>query len=247
MPALYLLALYLLALYLPALVAYLPPVSRPLNLAAALFLVACASPASHAQQPPSPPAPAAGPAVRPLANLATQRIVVTPAYALDRGDPLGWAAGIARPRAMLRQLDSAIVAEFDARGLGESWYFEPQLEKAYRLNSTYAPDPHLLAESPLRGRKLEVGKTYGEPLATQLRTMIALQDGARYVIMPVELRFEKVGDGSEGRAVLKLVLVDARTTEYRWIHEVASDPAPAFGPAVLASLAFHFADLVISP
>ena len=245
MPALFLPALGLSALFLPALVAYLLPVSRTLHLAAALFLVACASPASHAQQPP--PAPAAGPVVRPLANLATQRIVVTPAYAMDRGDPLGWAAGIARPRAMLRQLDSAIVAEFDARGLGESWYFAPQLERAYRLNSTYAADPHLLAESPLRGRKPEVGKTYGEPLATQLRTMIALQDGARFVILPVELRFEKVGAGPEGRAVLTLVLVDARTTEYRWVHDVASDPAPAFGPAVLASLASHFADLVISP
>ena len=49
------------------------------------------------------------------------------------------------------------------------------------------------------------------------------------------------------RAVLRLVLVDARTTEFMWIGEVQSDPAATFGPAVLASLASHFADLVISP
>ncbi len=46
---------------------------------------------------------------------------------------------------------------------------------------------------------------------------------------------------------MKLVLVDARTTEFLWVHEVRSDPAPAFGPAVLTSLANHFADLVIAP
>ncbi|MDE3152571.1 MAG: hypothetical protein KGL93_10035 [Gemmatimonadota bacterium] len=214
-------------------------------LAAAFALVACASPATHAQQPPAAPAPAAGPVVRPLANLASQRIVVTPVFALDHGDPMGWAAAISRPHAVLRQLDSAIVAEFDARGLNGTWYFAPTLEKSYQLNSTYAANPYMLAETALRG-EIRVGKTYGEPLATQLRTMIALQDGARFVILPVDVRFETAGEG-QGVAVLKLVLVDARTTEFQWVHEVKSDPAAAFGPPVLASLARHFADLVVSP
>ncbi len=218
--------------------------SRILNLAAALALAACASQASHAQQPPSTPAPVV---VRPLANLAAQRIIVAPVFALDQGDPLGWAAGIARPRAMLRQLDSAIVAEFDARGMRATWFFAPDLEKSYALNSTYAANPHMLAETPLLRGHIEVGNFYTDPLASQLRTMIAMQDGARYVMLPVDVRFEKVADGSLGRAVLRLVLVDARTTEFAWTHEIQSDPAPAFGPAVLASLAVHFADLVISP
>lgn len=148
---------------------------------------------------------------------------------------------------MLRQLDSAIVADFDARGLGGTWFFAPDLEKSYRLNSTYAANPYLLAETPLVGARIEVGHFYGDPLASQLRTMIAMQDGARYVMLPVDLRFEKMADGTMERAVLRLVLVDARTTEFMWIHEVQSDPAATFGPAVLASLASHFADLVISP
>ncbi len=184
--------------------------------------------------------------MRPLAPLVAQHIVVPPVFAIEQGDPLGWAAGIARPRATLRELDSAIVAEFDARGLGKDWYFAPTLDRSYRINSAYAANPYFLAETQLMG-KIELGKTYGEPLATQLRTMIALQDGARFVLLPVDVRFEKVGNTGEGRAVLKLVLVDARTTEYQWTGEVKSDPAKAFGPAVLASLASHFADLVISP
>ncbi len=174
------------------------------------------------------------------------RITVTPVFRLDEDDPLGWAAKIPRHTAMLRQLDSAIVTEFKARGLGGTWYFAPSLEKSYELNSTYAANPHMLAEEPLLG-KLELGKTYGEPLATQLRTMIAMEDGARRVILPVDVRFERAADGTSGVAVLKLVLVDARTTEFLWFHEVRSDSAPAFGPAVITSLANHFADLVVAP
>jgi hypothetical protein len=229
----------------PSGIGYIGRVSRTPILAAALALAACASPASHAQQPPTPPGPAE--TTRPLANLAAMRIIVPPVFRLDQGDPLGWAAAIPSPRAMLRQLDSAIVAEFDARGLTGAWYFAPALEKSYALNSTYAANPHLLAETPLLG-KIELGKNYGDPLASQLRTMIAMQDGARRVLLPVDLRFEKAEhDSTSGVAVLKLVLVDARTTEFLWIHEVKSDPAPAFGPAILKSLANHFADLVISP
>ncbi|HET7631209.1 MAG TPA: hypothetical protein VFK16_02710 [Gemmatimonadaceae bacterium] len=212
-------------------------------LAAALLVCGCASSASTAQQPEPAPAPAQ--TVRPLANLAARRIIVTPAYGFEPGDPMGWAATIQRPRVLLRQLDSAIVAEFTLRGLRSTWYFAPDLEKAYQVNSTYAADPFNLAENQLRG-KLEIGKNYGEPLATQLRTMIAMQDGARRIILPVNLHFEPA-DSGQGRAVIRLVLVDARTTEFLWVADVKSDPAPRFGPDVLKSLAFHFADLVVAP
>jgi hypothetical protein len=219
-------------------------VPRALNLTVLLAVVACASQPSRAQQPPA--SPASPVPTRPLANLAAQRLIVAPVSALDQGDPMGWAAAIARPRAVLRALDSVITAEFEARGLRGTWFFAPDLEKSYQINSTYATNPYMLAEMPLR-RGAKVGTFYTDPLASQLRTMIAMQDGARYVMLPVDLRFEKVGAGPEGRAVLKLVMVDARATEIMWVHEITSDPAPAFGPAVLASLATHFADLVASP
>jgi hypothetical protein len=205
-----------------------------------LLVSACASSAPKAQQAGASTAPA--PIVHPLANMAAQRVIVPPLYAIDQNDALGWAAAIPRSREAMSQIDSAITAEFSARGLGGVWYFTPELEKNYRVNSTYAADPHRLAENPLRG-KLEIGKNYGEPLATQLRTMIALQDGGRFVMLPVDVRFEKT-DGGMGQAVLKIVLVDARTTEFLWIGEVKSDPASAFGPPVITSLANHFADLV---
>jgi hypothetical protein len=213
-------------------------VTRALLALCAVLGTACAS---HVPAPPTP-----ADVSRPLAGLAAQRIVVTPVFAVQGGDALGWAASIARPRAMLRDLDSIIVAEFAARGMRTRWYFAPDLEHSFQLNPTYAPDPHALAVEPLRGR-LDPSKPYGDPLATQLRTIIALRDEGRFVLLPVEVRFERDGPGPNGRAVLKLVLVDARTVEYRWTRDVSSDPAPAFGSAVMTSLAAHFADLVISP
>ena len=184
--------------------------------------------------------------MRALGGLAAQRVTVTPVFAVATGDPLGWAATIARPRAMLRSLDSAIVAEFDARGMRSKWFFPPDLDRSYQVNPTYSPDPHALAEEPLRG-KPALDKPYPDPLASQLRTLVALHDGARLVLLPVELRFEQHGKGPNGRAVLSLVLVDARAVEVRWTGKVESDPAPALGPAVIASLVAHFADMVISP
>ena len=106
----------------------------------------------------------------------------------------------------------------------------------------------MLAEQPLRRDAGRSARRYGDPLATQLRTMIALQDGARRCSCRWTCAFEKAADGASGVAVLQLVLVDARTTEFRLgAARCRSDPAPAFGPAVLTSLANHFADLVIAP
>ena len=93
------------------------------------------------------------------------------------------------------------------------------------------------------------GTRLGDPLVTQLRTMIALQEGARAVLVPVELRFEKVDKiaPDQGVAVLKVALLDGRLGDVRWIGSVRSDPAPALSRAVLTSLAAHFADLVTTP
>src|SRR5207247_1057749 len=98
-------------------------------------------------------------------------------FAIKAGDSLGWAASIARPRSMLRALDSAIVAELAQRGLRSRWYFPADLERSYKSNPTYAPDPYALAAEPLRG-KLELGKPFPDPLASQLRVLVALHEDA---------------------------------------------------------------------
>jgi hypothetical protein len=90
---------------------------------------------------------------------------------------------------------------------------------------------------------LAVDARLPEPLASQIRTMVALHDDVRLVLAPVELRLEKAG-ATGGRGILRLVLVDARASNVRWIGQVAGDEAPAFGPVVTASLAARLANVV---
>jgi hypothetical protein len=178
----------------------------------------------------------------PLAALAGQRVIVAPTYRMRETDPMGWTAQIPRSREYLRSLDEAIESELDQRGLKSLWVFPPALVRSMRGSPTYAVDPHALAADPLRSPQVAAGAKIGDPLVTQLRTMIALHD-ARFVLLPVDLRFERDAAG-QGLAVLRVDLIDGRLGEVRWVGEVRSDPAASLSPALLASLAEHFADLV---
>lgn len=199
---------------------------------------------------------AAAPDTRPLAFLAAERVVVTPTFALRVAPDLGWSDKIGRPREVLRTMDSVLAAALDDRGLRRNWILPPQLEASYTRNPTYAPDPYALAEEPLRSPGFASGARLPEPLASQLRTMIALHENARLVLAPVELRIERAGApqtpalsaaGTTGRATLRVALIDPRFSEARWIGEVKSDTASALTPAMKASLARRLVDLIAAP
>jgi hypothetical protein len=204
---------------------------------ATLLLAACHGKSAEA---PAPELPA-----RPLAALAGQRVVLTPTYRLREADVLGWTAQIPRSREYLRALDDSIAAELAARGLKTQWVYPADLAKSMRGNPGYAADPYALAEEPLRNPAVAAGAKIGDPLVTQLRTMVALHD-ARMVVMPIEVRFERNGAG-QGIAVLRVALIDGRLGEVRWISDVKSDPSPELSRALLASLAGHFADMITRP
>jgi hypothetical protein len=200
------------------------------------LLLACGGQPS-AQTQPAPP-----PVSHPLAWLAGQRVVLAPVYRVREGDPMGWTAQIPRSRELLRALDSAIAGELAQRGLEKQWVYPPDLARSMRASPTYAVDPYALAVEPLRNPSVSQGGKLGDPLATQLRTIIAMHD-ARLVLLPVELRFDKDKSG-QGIAVVRAVLVDARIGDVRWVGEASSDPAPAFSRAMLPNIASHFADLI---
>jgi hypothetical protein len=199
---------------------------------------------------------AAVPDTRPLAFLAAEHVVVTPTFALRVAQDLGWTDKIGRPRVVLRSLDSVLATALDDRGLGRSWILPPKLEASFARNPTYAPDPYALAEEPLRSPSFVSGSRLPEPLASQLRTMIALHENARLVLAPVELRIDRVSApqapalsaaGSTGRATLRVALIDPRFSEAKWIGEVKSDTASALTPAMTASLARRLVDLIAAP
>ena len=210
------------------------------RLSVVLAACACASAA-----PPPDPNVVTAP-VRPLAALAGQQVIVTPVNALREADALGWTQQIPRSREFMRAFDDALETELAARGLKSRWVFPEALVRAGRNNPAYSVDPYALAAAPLRSTALVARSRVGDPLASQLRTMIALQESARAILVPVELRFERLADG-RGAAVVRLALLDGRLSEVLWLGEIASEPASTFSRDLLTSLAAHTADLITAP
>ena len=93
---------------------------------ASLGLVACKS------SPPKPPQPSE----HALAGLAAQHVAVLPSYAVKLMPGLG--ALEAKPVEFERNLDTAIPAAFEDRGIKKAWLFPPELRASYRRNSSYA-------------------------------------------------------------------------------------------------------------
>jgi hypothetical protein len=206
-----------------------------------LFAAACHGGAKTGEAPQPVEAP-----VRPLAQLAAQRVVLTPAYSLLGGDVLGWSAQIPKTREYLRSLDEELEIALGERGLKSQWIYPADLLKSMRGSPTYAVDPYALGVNILRGSGIVSGMKLSDPLATQLRKIVAMQEDARAVVVPVELHFEKQPDG-KGVAVLRVALLDGRLGDVRWVGTARSDPASAPSRAVLTSLAAHFADLITAP
>jgi hypothetical protein len=223
---------------------------HPLTLAASLTLALCAAAAGTACGPkdPTPNAPRSrATPLRPLAGVAAQRVVVAPALAVREGDPAGWAARIPRLREFLRVLDDEIAAALADRGLGQAWVFPDQLWRGHSRNPSLGVDPYRLATEPLRGARLAIGDRMPEPLASQLRALVAVHDG-RLVLLPVEVFFAVDRAGGTGRTALRLALVDARLAEIRWSGEVrARQPGTEPDRAQLTDVATRVADLVTAP
>lgn len=187
----------------------------------------------------APPTPAQ-PSEHTLSGLAAQHVVILPTYVVHVMPGLTWT--VPRPADVAKMEDADIAKAFEDHAI-RTWILPARLDSAYRRNPTYATDPHTLAEEPLRSPSLGGDQRLPEPLASQLRTLIALHDDARMVLAPVELKLESTS-GGEGHGVLRLVLVDARASSVRWIGDVTSDPAQAFGPAVTTSIASKLAAII---
>ena len=182
---------------------------------------------------------------RPLAGFATQRLIVAPASHV-RADSLGWVQQAGGARGMARRLDSALAIHFEARGLAQRWILPAELVRTFERSRSYATDPYQLSVEPLRVPSFRTGEKYGEPLSSQLRTMIALQEDARYVLMPIELRFDRVTGAAGERGSLRLALLDPRLAEARWVADVRSEAAPD-ARAALEMIASRVADLFVAP
>jgi hypothetical protein len=142
-------------------------------------------------------------------------------------------------------IDSAIVAELAARGTGRTWTMPHVLVRTARRNPAFATDPHALSAEALRHGVRRTNPRLGEPLASQMRSLVALTD-ARHALIPVELRFEATSAGA-GRALLRLVLVDARLAEIQWAGDVSMEDALPDASEIAGALAKRVAELFVAP
>jgi hypothetical protein len=193
------------------------------------------------------PATSSTPAPPPLAAMSAQRLIIAPT-AGARGDTvLRWSEQLGGSASAALRLDTNIAQAFAARGVTSQWIWPADLVRSYDRNRTYGVNPYRLAVTAVSAPGFKAGDKYAEPLSSQLRTMIAMHDDARLVLVPIELRFEREGAaGGVGRALLRTTILDPRFAEARWVSEVRGDPASA--PALaLASLASRLADLFVAP
>ena len=202
----------------------------------AALSVACASKPPETDSPPV--------ALRPLERMSGQEIVVFPVQYLSSTDSLGWQQQIPNRADFLSTLDDQIEAVLTARGLGQTWTFAREIERASKVNSIIMRDARSLSAEWLRGRTFP-DETVRDPLASQVRGLVGLK-GQRYALLPVELRLENRGTGM-GVATLRIVMIDSRLALLKGMWEISSDPMKTLSPALTASVATHFADLVVAP
>ena len=199
--------------------------------------------APRTAQPPAQPA-VAPPASHPLERLAAEPMLVLPVQYLTFVDSLGWSQGAPPTRAFLSTLDDEIAFALTQRGLKGRWTMAPDLIRSVARNQGYAPDPTALAAGEVRWGAKAVDWQLKEPLASQLRALIALTD-ARYVLFPVEMRI--TGSNGVGHAMLHLAVIDARRGQVQWSGDLAGVQQSKFSRVIAADMASRLADLIAAP
>ena len=219
--------------------------SRSSWLVAAFALAACAPVPAPAQAPAPTSVAAPVDTLRPLAEFASRPLALVPVQSLGSGDSLGFAGQVSNVGAFLATVDDEITFALAQRRTARQWQMPVALARRMKNNGPYGVDVYDMGAGPLRDPKLKTDVALPDPLASNLRSLVALGGEARYVLIPVEITF--AGAKGAGRALLKLALVDARSARLVWVGIIVSDPVARVSAAIPAMLGARVADLVAAP
>src|SRR5690606_25720825 len=141
--------------------------------------------------------------------------------------------------------DAELAFVLGERGLGALWTTAAAARRMAARNPGMGLEPGALPLPP--ARQLERGMIL-EPLAGQLRALAALAD-ARYVVLPTALHLAApaANGGPAGGATLRLLLVDVRAAQILWAGATQPAEVEASSPALGATIASRFADLIAAP
>jgi len=191
---------------------------------------------------------------RPGTGLGGMRVIVLPLSMIRHGDMFGWAEQIANPREYLVGLNAQIEHGLTERAPRTVWLFPSALVQVASRNPGYLSDPYGMDPAQFAADRWRPGTKLLDPLAGELRNYTSFMD-ARIVVVPVELRFvprpvprdHKYPEGERAmvqadsahhraRPVIRVAVVDTRTTEIVWVGDIVGDPAPALTPAVATNV-----------
>ena len=212
---------------------------------AVIILIGCGSSAPK-------PKDSVAPARSALSGMLGRPMLILPAQYLGLVTPGGQFEVSMTNRDLLTLVDDELEDAFRKRGVRSTWTFARAITASAMRNGGLIQDPRELSAETLR--RVEPGDTpLPEPLGTQIRQLVALQDG-RNVLIPIEMDV----DNRPGRASarLKVVLVDSRTARVIWVDTIEA-PAPADVPAedllsgfgfrrLSRAVATRFADMVVA-
>ena len=194
----------------------------------------------------------AAPARSALSGMVGRPLLFFPAQYIGLATPGGQYEISMVNRGLLTLLDEELADAFRKRGVRKSWTFADEITAAAMRNGGLVQDPRELSADSTR--RLKASDTpLPEPLGTQIRQLIALQDG-RYALIPIEIDVDPRPGHAAG--ILRVMLVDSRTARVVWVDSIEA-PAPAdvlpgdlltgFGFRRLArALATRFADMVVA-
>jgi hypothetical protein len=179
---------------------------------------------------------------------ASRPVLIYPVQRVLEGDSLGWAASIPDRRAYLADFDAEFAfAMNDRQGL-RAWKTLEAVDRAVKRVGPYAPEIREMPVSSLIGKIGEKERVLPASLADPMRAVSGFIE-ARWALLPVAIRFERVGPATStaGRAVLRVAFIDTRAGEVGWIGDIASDTASSMSPKLLASVAQKLADQIVAP
>jgi hypothetical protein len=178
----------------------------------------------------------------PLSPMASQKVMVLPVQ-LYRADSGAWIDQ-SKWEKFRRELDDSIGSAIANRGVGKTWRYASDVVRIAKRNPEYVSDVYAMGVQPMRAVKYKIGDPIPDLFNNNLRLLIGIAD-TRYVLLPVEVWF--VRKDAQQIAVLKLAMVDGRGGDFVWMGEVGTDPATAYSPAMINTLAARVADLVVAP
>lgn len=177
-----------------------------------------------------------GPSVEEEANvrLGGDAVVVLPlqSFSPSANPPLPPELTAVRWQALRESFNDTLRNAFTVRAIAETWVWPAELRQAHRRNPALVPDPYELAVGSLRGMRLEPDTDLPERLGEQLRTLLAISEGRRYFLLPVNviLSYGAAGFTTSGQ----VLLVDGRRQRVVWARRMTGPAAPSAEAALSA-------------